>query len=322
MPKAIKTPADAPLPQFVSIGEALTDLIRVDGDQWLSKTGGAGWNVARAAASLGLSAAFAGAISQDWFGDALSAASQAAGLDLRFLQRVPCSPLLAVVYQTSPPQYNFIGDDSADLAFDPAALPAAWQQAVQWAHFGGISLTRAPLANRLIELAQDLKRRGVRISYDPNFRNVMDQRYDPVLTEMARLADVIKVSDEDLRGLFRTDDTDAALAALRNINPEAAILLTLGAQGASLFVGAQNWHVAPPAIEIVDTVGAGDAGVAGLICSLMEEANAAPQSVPAAANWLRHLQFSVACGSAACLNAGAKPPQLTQVQPLLERIQH
>lgn len=317
---AADTPSDTVrLPQFICAGEALTDLIRTDGDQWLSKTGGAVWNVARAMASLGVSTGFAGAISQDWFGDALYAASQAAGLDLRFLQRVARAPLLAIVYETSPPQYNFIGENSADLAFDSAKLPAHWQSAAKWAHFGGISLTRAPLAGNLIALAEELKHAGVRISYDPNFRTLMDAQYDPVLKRMTQLADVVKVSDEDLCGLFRTDDQHAALDALRSLNPDAAVLLTLGAQGATMLVGARQWHAAPPSIEIVDTVGAGDAGIAGLIYSLIQESRQTPRSC-SDINWLDHLRFSVACGSAACLNAGAKPPQLAQVHALLKDI--
>lgn len=311
--------AALPLPLFVSAGEALTDLIRTDGDQWLSKTGGATWNVARAMASLGIATGFAGAISQDWFGDALFAASQEADLDLRFLQRVARSPLLAIVYETTPPQYNFIGDNSADLAFDPALLPAHWQSAAKWAHFGGISLTRAPLAEKLIQLAEELKQAGVKISYDPNFRNVMTPQYDPVLKRMAQLADVIKVSDEDLCGLFRTEDQTAALATLRSFNPDAAILLTLGAQGATMLVGERKWHVTPPAIQIVDTVGAGDAGIAGLIYALIQESQAAPTPY-AEINWLHHLRFSVACGSAACLTIGAKPPQLARAVSLLDSI--
>jgi len=320
MLQTTNTPSDAAdLPQFISAGEALTDLIRTDGEQWLSKTGGAIWNVARAMASLGVSTGFAGAISQDWFGDALFAASQAAGLDLRFLQRVARPPLLAIVYETSPPQYNFIGENSADLAFDPAKLPANWQSAAKWAHFGGISLTRAPLAGNLIALAEELKHAGVRISYDPNFRNLMNAQYDPVLKRMAQLADVIKVSDEDLCGLFRTDNQHAALDTLRSFNPDAAVLLTLGAQGATMLVGDQQWHATPPSIEIVDTVGAGDAGIAGLIYSLIQESRQTPPP-SSDINWLNHLRFSVACGSAACLNAGAKPPQLAQVHSLLKSL--
>jgi len=74
--------------------------------------------------------------------------------------------LLAIVAQTHPPDYFFIGDDSADLQFDPQQLPFGWQDRVRWVHFGGISLVREPLATSLLTLAAQLKTAGVRISYD------------------------------------------------------------------------------------------------------------------------------------------------------------
>ncbi|MGH8853640.1 MAG: PfkB family carbohydrate kinase, partial [Telluria sp.] len=86
---------DAPL--MLCAGEALTDMIHQGDEQWVSRVGGSTWNVARALAVLGERTAFAGAISRDRFGDALWAASEAVGLDLRLLQRVTRSPLLAVV---------------------------------------------------------------------------------------------------------------------------------------------------------------------------------------------------------------------------------
>ncbi|HSY27077.1 MAG TPA: carbohydrate kinase, partial [Burkholderiaceae bacterium] len=256
------------LPRFVSIGEALTDLIRVSDNNWVSKVGGATWNVARVVEKLGISSAFAGAISNDVFGDALWAASEASGLDLRFMQRSAKSPLLAVVHETHPPRYFFVGDDSADLHFHPNSLPSGWQQQVQWAHFGGISLARQPLAGKLLDLAGELKAAGIKISYDPNFRVLMDERYDTILRRMSELADVIKVSDEDLAGLFRNDDIGTSLATLRHWNPHAVIFCTQGAAGASLHVDKRAWHCAPPAVEMVDSVGAGDASIGGLLFSL------------------------------------------------------
>ena len=59
------------LPQFISFGEALTDLIRRGEDSWVSVPGGAPWNVARVMACFGVPSAFGGAISQDCFGDVL-----------------------------------------------------------------------------------------------------------------------------------------------------------------------------------------------------------------------------------------------------------
>ena len=302
---------DACFPRFVAAGEALTDMIRGEGEHWLSKTGGSTWNVARAVAALGVRSAFAGAISRSCFGDALWQASADAGLDLRFVQRVERSPLLAIVAQSDPPDYFFVGDDSADLYFDSAALPDGWQQHAEWAHFGGISLARAPLAEHLVVLAQTLHAAGVRISYDPNFRKLMDERYAPTFAAMCRIARVIKLSDEDLAGLLPGIAPALALARLRTSNPQAWWLYTEGAKGATLLTPQGRWQASPPSITRVDTVGAGDASIGGLVASLIRW----PDRDPAA-----HLGFAVAAGSAACQSAGATPPSLAATQALFDRV--
>jgi fructokinase len=296
-------------PLFVAAGEALTDMIvqGAEQKQWLSQTGGSTWNVARAMARLDVPTAFAGAISRDVFGDALWEASEAAQLDLRFLQRYHRSPLLAIVHRTDPPAYFFVGDDSADLHFDAAQLPQGWRAHCRWVHFGGISLAREPLAGNLVALAEQLKSEGVRISYDPNYRLLMDERYDATLRRMTALADVVKVSEEDLAGLFRTNDIAAAFDTLRSWNPAATYLYTKGGDGASLHIGSDSWSLPAPRIEVVDTVGAGDASIAALAWSMMHRADATP---------LQHLQFSVAAGAAACLGAGASPPSLREIENL------
>lgn len=297
-------------PVFIAAGEALTDLIVLDAarTQWAARTGGSTWNVARAMAKLGVPSAFAGAISRDVFGDALWEASMASGLDARFLQRLDKSPLLAIVHRLSPPSYFFVGDDSADLHFAPDALPEGWRTHCRWMHFGGISLARRPLADRLVELAREAKHSGIRISYDPNWRLLMDERYDATLRAMTELADVVKVSDEDLAGLFRTDDIETAFATLRGFNPAAQYLYTGGERGASLHVGDSAWHAPAVAVPVADTVGAGDASIAGFAYSQL----AAPRRSPE-----EHLRFAVAAGAAACVGAGATPPALADIERLV-----
>ncbi|MBW8899507.1 MAG: carbohydrate kinase [Massilia sp.] len=297
------------LPRFVAAGEALTDLLTTGAGTWTSQTGGSTWNVARVVARLGIASAFAGAVSRDVFGAELAAANAAAGLDARFLQQVDRPPLLAVVHERHPPRYFFIGTDSADLHFDPVRLPDGWQDAAAWVHFGGISLARAPLADTLVALARDLKRRGVKISYDPNYRALMNEGYDATLRAMVALADVVKVSDEDLCGLFRHDDAASAFAELHAMHPEATFLFTRGADGARLVRPDGAWRAAAPQVEIVDTVGAGDASIGALLYSLMTWPERGGGE---------HLTFSVAAGTAACRLTGARPPALEAVLALAE----
>jgi fructokinase len=300
--------ATTDFPMFVSAGDILTDLVRTDDSHWLSRPGGAGWNVARCVARLGLPTACAGSLGTDCFSDEIWHASVTAGLDMRFMQRVARPPLLAVVHQTHPPAYFFMGENAADLAFDPGRLPEGWMSQVKWAHFGCISLVRQPLGATLAALAMRLRAHGVKISFDPNYRNLMEHGYEATLRQMAGLADLIKVSDEDLRLLFKTDEA-SALAQLRKMNPEATVLVTRGSENATLIDGERIVEAVPPRVAVADTVGAGDASIGGLLFSLMT----APQRT-----WAEHLEFALAAGAAACRHSGAHAPTLDEVVSLLQ----
>ena len=303
------TAVDAtPLPRFVVFGEALTDFVRTGTHRWSSAAGGACWNVARVAATLGASTAWAGSTSDDVLGREIVERSRAAGLDLRFVQSVSKAPLIAMVYQTDPPRYFFCGNDTADLAFDVAQLPDGWRNACEVAHFGSISLVREPLAQRLEDIARDLKRRGIRISYDVNWRELMDSSFPARFERMVRIADIIKLSDEDLSRLFPELGEEAGLARVRSFSPQATILFTRGAGGLSLHT--QTARIDEPAIRVVvrDTVGAGDACIGGFIASQLTE----PTRDLA---W--HLRFAAATAAAACTRAGAFAPARNRVMSLL-----
>jgi fructokinase len=140
----------------------------------------------------------------------------------------------------------------------------------------------------------------------------MDEGYAPTLERMAALADVIKVSDDDLRGLYPGLALEEALQRLRACNRSAYCLFTRGGHGASLFHGAQVCEARAPKVAVVDTVGAGDASVAGLLHSLARHPGRALQV---------HLHAALAAGSAACLQAGATPPQPGAMQQMFELLQ-
>lgn len=262
----------AGLPEYVVFGEALTDMLLQGARQWHAVPGGSCWNVARTAARLGVPTAFAGCISRDVFGDDLLFESERAGLDLRFLQRAAAPPLLAIVPSLDPPRYFFIGEGTADLQFDPDALPGGWQDAVKMVHFGGISLARQPLAGSLVNEAEALHARGVHIAFDPNFRDVMrTPDYQATFRRLAPLSRSIKVSEEDLEGLFPEGTIASRIAALSRLSPKATLLLTRGARGMSLFEKGQVLEQAAYATNVIDTVGCGDAAMGGWVAALLNK---------------------------------------------------
>ncbi|EYB66871.1 PfkB protein [Deinococcus phoenicis] len=298
----------SPLPLIVSAGEALTDLVTAGGHTWHAHPGGAGWNVARACARLGVASAFAGAVGQDNFGEDLHRESKAAGLDLRFLQQLPQPTLLAVVYRVTPPAYRFLGENSADLHFDPDRLPEGWAGAARWLHVGGISLSRWPLADTLLGMLETVRAAGVKISFDPNARSThRHPDYPAVFGRVARHADLLKLSDEDLRFFFPTLSEADALRHLRGLNARCPIVITRGAQGATLYHPAGRADLPAVPVQVADTVGAGDALCAGLLVGATER----PQAL-----WTEHLRLGLRAAAAACARPGAYAPTRADLDAL------
>ncbi|VVO41203.1 carbohydrate kinase family protein [Pseudomonas fluorescens] len=294
------------LPRAVVFGEALTDLVQGLPGQWKGYPGGAPWNVARALSRLGVSSAFAGSVSTDSLGDEIVRQSETAGLHGGFFQRVDRDPLVAIVPSSRPPRYFFAGD--ADLFFDPDLLPQGWIDQAEVCHFSCISLARQPLADRLVKLARQAKGQGQRISYDPNWRNLMDSHYrEQTFPTMSALADMIKLSDEDLRHIYPGLTESQAMYELRALNPQAQILFTRGEHGMVLHTPDNQYQQPAIAVDVADTVGAGDACMAGWLAA----------DLLGIADLKERLRFSAACASLSCRHAGAHAPALAEVKDLL-----
>lgn len=297
------------LPRAVVFGEALTDLVQGHPGQWNGYPGGAPWNVARALSRLGVSTAFAGSVSTDSLGDEIVRSSAEAGLDMRFIQRVERDPLVAIVPSSRPPRYFFAGD--ADLFFDPQQLPDDWTLNAEICHFSCISLARQPLADTLVNVAQQAKEAGKRISFDPNWRNLMGRQYrEHTYPTVTALADMIKLSDEDLRHIYPGLTETQAINEIRAINPHAHILLTRGECGMALHTSDSYYEQAAYVVDVADTVGAGDASMAGWLAA----------DLLGISDLQERLRFSAACASVSCRYSGAHAPAMAEVETLLSNV--
>ncbi len=315
------------LPRLLVFGEALTDFVHRGNGQWQSAAGGACWNVARVAAVLGIHTGWAGAISNDPFGQEIVTLSDRANLDARYRQVVDKPPLVAMVHRTNPPEYAFLGNDAADLAFDETRLPQGWEAACTLAHFGCISLVRQPLGTRLAGIARRLRDGGTRISFDANYRNLMGPDYPAFFEDMVAHSDIVKVSDEDLSQIYPHRDPqaslDAVLAMLQAAPPPRGaerstpaqsdagrmLLYTRGADGMTLYAGSQRIVQNAITVAVSDTVGAGDACIGGLLASLLLHPSERLDV---------HVRFAAATAACACTQTGAHAPTLTEVDALLQ----
>lgn len=299
-----------PITKFVVFGEALTDFIQKKNGQWHATAGGACWNVARSAARLGIKTGYAGSISNDIFGKELYDLTKAAGLDMRYLQQVNRSPLIAIVTSTSPPDYFFVGDNSADLYFQPSKLPINWLDTTQIIYFGCISLTREPLASCLLSIAIEAAKRKKRIAFDPNWRKPMNQyNYQILFKKLITLSSYIKVSDEDLIKLF--PGNLRPLGTLQALAPQAEILLTRGVNGMLWIKNGKYLNLAIYPVKVIDTIGCGDAAMGGWISSMLRQPRA-PIKI--------HLKYAAACAALSATKTGAYAGTWKEVQTLINTV--
>lgn len=293
-------------PRILVFGGAVMDFVAGE-EGWQARPGGSAWNVALGLAGLGVGAqtAFVGALGDDPFAQELAAQGQQAGLDLRFAARVRANTALSVIHSSDPARYTFYDHGGADSAF-AGVDGAAWQGA-QAAYFGGVTLMRPPADAASVRCAQEADQRGVLVCYDPNFRPAYAERQRQALQQYLPYTGLLKVSEEDLGGLFPGHDPQDSLRELLRDFPRLTVLLTLGQGGARLIHAGQTVTHPGFAVQVADTIGAGDASVAGLLYATVFT----PQLPPA--QWLT---FALACGALACTQRGAHAPSLADVLQL------
>jgi fructokinase len=161
----------------------------------------------------------------------------------------------------------------------------------------------------LLAEAYAAKVAGKCIAFDPNFRSKANTPdYAATFRAIASMSNYIKVSDDDLVGLFPGLNPEHGLTALRTLAPTAQILLTRGAKGMTLFASDKIIEQAAFTVPVVDTVGCGDASMAGWMASIL---------LRPTADFSAHLQISAATAALAATLAGPYPPSAGEVDSLL-----
>lgn len=254
-------------------GEALIDMLprkTADGEECFAPhPGGAVMNTAIALGRLGAPAAFFSGISTDLFGRMLEDRLSESQVWTDLLHRTDRPTTLAFVeLADGHATYHFYDENSAGRLLTPADLPALPAE-IEACFFGGISIAVEPCGTAYQAMMERAAASCVTM-IDPNVRPgfIADEAaFRDRVWAMLSMADIVKVSDEDLAWIMGPGDVTELAHALLAKGP-ALICVTEGAAGARGITREAEVFVPSKKVEVADTVGAGDTFNAGVLAAL------------------------------------------------------
>jgi fructokinase len=312
----------------IACGELLIDFVSTESGVTLGQApgfqkapGGAPANVAVGVARLGYRAGFLGQVGDDDFGHFLADTVAEAGVDVGGLLFSPAArTALAFVSLRSDGERSFMfyRHPSADMLWRPEDVDREYVASTRIFHHGSISLIGEPSRSATLAAVEYARAGGALISYDPNLRLALWPSADAARAGILAAwpyADLIKVSEEEL--VFLTGDDHVERAA-RSLWSERLKLLvvTLGAAGCMYITPGGSGVVAGFKVSPVDTTGAGDGFVAGLLAGLLDCGMSWE-----AADLERAMRLGNAVGALATTQKGAIPalPTRAGVEAFLQK---
>jgi fructokinase len=251
------------------VGEALVDAVLKGGKTSAEHVGGSPANVAFGLGALGHDVQLATWFGQDERGARIAA--RCAQADVRVVPGSDGAERTSVAYATidarGQASYTF------DLTWEVPDLSAA--NGVGHVHTGSIAATIEPGGTQVVDAVRALHA-GATVSYDPNMRPTLmgspDQVRDRV-ESLIGLADVVKASDEDAQWLYPGAFIPDVLRRWEALGP-SLVVVTRGSKGALYAVrsatAVEVTTVPARPTKVMDTVGAGDSFMAGLISGLLD----------------------------------------------------
>jgi fructokinase len=254
-------------------GDAVVDLIPNGETNYLKCPGGAPANVAVAISRLGGDSAFFGRVGQDPLGRFMKQVLKDEGVDTQHMlldEEHRTSTVIVDLDDHGERSFTFMVKPSADQFLQPQDVPAFKQG--EWLHVCSIALANEPSRSTTLAAMKAIKAAGGYVSFDPNLRaevwlNPADLK--SVVLQAVALADVVKFSDDEL--LFLTDKADlqTALSWLNEQYDLPLIVITQGKKGALVIHNNEQQLITGKPVNPVDTTGAGDAFVGGLLAGLV-----------------------------------------------------
>jgi len=302
--------------RIVVIGEALTDCVqRSDTTDITEVPGGSPMNVAIGLGRLGHPVVLAARWGKDERGAAIASHVETSQVDVidhaDGLERT--STATAVIQPDGSAEYVF------DLSWDLTPDMVSSGDCVH-VHTGSIAATLEPGAQAVWDIATRERSAGASVSYDPNARpQIMGSREDalPRVEAMIDVSDIVKASDEDLEWFYPDRSLDDVVSDWLN-RGVALVVITRGKDGLLGFSHHASVSLPTRATSVVDTIGAGDSVMSGMISALATRSLLGASAMTKVATLdevalSEVLGFALDCSAHTVSQAGANSPWLTDL---------
>ncbi|KAL8472716.1 hypothetical protein ACS0TY_029152 [Phlomoides rotata] len=304
-------------PLVVCFGEMLIDFVPTVSGLALAEApafkkapGGAPANVAVGIARLGGASAFIGKVGEDEFGYMLADILKENNVNnegMRFDPGARTALAFVTLRKDGEREFMFYRNPSADMLLREDELDMELIKKAKIFHYGSISLITEPCKSAHIAAATAAKDAGVILSYDPNLRLPLWPSAESAREGILSIwdtADIIKISEEEISFLTQGEDPydDNVVRKLYHENLKL-LLVTEGPEGCRYYTKEFSGRVKGLKVEPVDTTGAGDAFVAGILSQLASDTLLLQDE-----EQLRDaLRFANACGALTVTERGAIP---------------
>lgn len=254
------------------LGDAVVDLLPDGEGRLLQCPGGAPANVAVGIARLGGQSAFIGRVGDDPFGRFMAKTLADERVEVTWMRLDPAHRTSTVVVDLDDHgerSFTFMVRPSADLFLEPDDLPTF--SAGEWLHVCSIALSAEPSRTATFQAMAAIREAGGYVSFDPNIRPDLwpdENALHGCLEQALQSADVVKLSVEELAFFTGSAEVNVGLEVLMQRCPARLVLVTQGKAGVTAWHEGSVKHYPATPVQCVDTTGAGDAFVAGLLYGL------------------------------------------------------
>ena len=316
---------------IVCLGEILIDMFpaeigrsMVDVSAFLPKPGGAPANVAVAASRLGAKSAFIGKVGEDIFGHYLEQIlvdEDVATQGMRYDQEARTTLVFMAMPDAHSAEYMFYRNPGADMLLAPDDLDRQLLGETHAFHFGSLSLIEEPSRSATLEAIKIAEDAGALISFDVNYRPTLwkspEEAIERVLATIPNV-NLLKVNEIELSLLAGKDNLDIAAKTLIDMGPDLCVV-TIGAEGSYFRTITEGDFIPGFSVDTVDSVGCGDAFIAGILCLLVRDGEW--RAKLNAADLREVLRYGNAVGALTALTLGVIPalPRANQVDDFLNQ---